>query len=552
MRHRLRYKRRQAISPERLFLTAGALVAGMMAVSSSIRPVSFVVRALSLSTTTPTATTTSSSGSGSQRRRIAVVGGGASGIFAAVAAAAAESSPTKPAADDAAAVVVTVLEATSKTLTKVKISGGGRCNVLHDTSKPVHELLQGYPRGKKELNGLLHKRFGPVQAQEWFESRGVQLKTEQDGRMFPTTDNSQTIMDALLNSAAKAHVTIRTRCQVDAINVNEKDGSFCLSIREKEGRRGQEKRCVESYDAVILATGSVPVGYRLAESLGHTIVPTVPSLFTLNAKQAVREGGLLNGLSGVSVPLARVSFRLPAGDESGEDGEPKPKKRRKKPKVLEQQGPLLITHHGLSGPAALRLSAFGAREFAACNYRGHLIVHFAPELGTTDQVADLLWKVTNANPKKTVVSVCPLLFSSSSSSESGTTAIPRRLWAALVLAAGFEPGHTWGQASKKLVRKLAMQICECPIEMTGKGTFKDEFVTAGGVLLKEINMTTMESKKCPGLFFCGELIDVDGVTGGYNFLNAWSTGFVAGKSASYLHSVSSPHSVPKDDKAASA
>ena len=214
---------------------------------------------------------------------------------------------------------------------------------------------------------------------------------------------------------------------------------------------------------------------------------------------------------------------------------------RKKAKWIEQEGPLLITHHGVSGPAALRLSAFGAREFSSANYRGELMVHWAPDLGSTDSVFDQLWAVTASNPKKTVTSQCPLMLlttspankdgSSSSSAATMTTAVPKRLWSALVQAAGIDETLVWGQASKKLVRALAEQVAACPLELTGKGTFKEEFVTAGGVDLSALDMKTMQSKTVPGLFFCGELINVDGVTGGFNFLNCWATGYVAGTSA---------------------
>jgi predicted Rossmann fold flavoprotein len=419
--------------------------------------------------------------------RIVVVGGGASGIFAAIAAGSVRAPGSRYSKNQ-----ITVLEAGSETLTKVKISGGGRCNVLHDTSKAVPDLLQGYPRGKRELNGLLTSRFSPQQAQQFFEKRGVVLKTEADGRMFPTTDSSQTIIDTLLTAAHDVGVSVKTRCKVDSITKTDLTGPFTLSIIQKEGTEkiAKEIEC----DAVILATGSAPVGYQLATSLGHSLVSTVPSLFTLNAKLDVKEGQLLHELSGVSVQHARVSFKFAV-------------EGKKKKKVIEQEGPLLITHHGLSGPAALRLSAFGARDFAAVNYRGDLVIHWAPSLGTVDQVLDALWKTTCSNPKKTVSTTCPLLL------EDGGIAIPRRLWQSMVAQAGFSKDKVWAEASKKLVRNLATQISECPIQMTGKGTFKEEFVTAGGISLTEIDMTTMQSKVCPGLYVCGELINVDGVTG---------------------------------------
>lgn len=459
------------------------------------------------------------------RYRIAVVGGGASGIFAAISAA-------EAAQQESVDASIRVLEAGSKTLTKVKVSGGGRCNVLHDTSKPVDLLLQGYPRGKKELNGLLHKQFPPKQAQEWFETNGVTLKTESDGRMFPTTDSSQTIIDTLLTAVERTKIVqIQTRTKVtDVVRIDPSDGNgwttFSISYETKTKESKSTQRD-EIFDAVIMATGSTPYGYRLIQSLDHKLVPTVPSLFTLSTAHDVKEDGVLYGLSGVSVPYARVSFRIPdpVTDDPKTDASPN-KKKRKKPKYISQEGPLLITHRGLSGPAALRLSAFGARDLALCKYQGDLQVHWAPMLpdNTIDGVFEKLWACTQSNPKKTVSTVCPLLlptFVGNEDDPTPTTAIPKRLWGALVRSTGMAMDLTWGQAPKKLVRKLATQVCACPLIMTSKGTFKEEFVTAGGVKLNEINMKTMQSKKCPGLFFCGELIDVDGVTGGYNFMNCW-------------------------------
>jgi predicted Rossmann fold flavoprotein len=366
---------------------------------------------------------------------------------------------------------------------------------MHDTSKTVPIILAGYPRGQKELNGLYQKRFSPSMAREWFESRGVVLKTEPDGRMFPITDSSQTILDTLMQAAEDECVDIRMRQKVNSI-FRRDDGSF--SIEFKDGEQ-------ENFSAVILATGSSPAGWALAESLGHDLVSPVPSLFTLNCKHQIKEGGLLYGLSGISVPQARVSLS----------------------KKQFQEGPLLITHHGISGPAVLRLSAFAARDFNELNYRGPVTVHWDVALGTNlEDIFEELWKVTSTNPKRTVASVCPL----------PNNSIPRRLWSSLCLESGFTPDMVWGNANKKLVRKLATNIAACSLEVTGKGTFKEEFVTAGGVSLKDIDMKTMESKKCSGLFLCGEVINVDGVTGGFNFLNCWGTGFVAGHgSADYCN-----------------
>jgi predicted Rossmann fold flavoprotein len=199
---------------------------------------------------------------------------------------------------------------------------------------------------------------------------------------------------------------------------------------------------------------------------------------------------------------------------------------KKKMKALQQEGPLLITHHGISGPATLRLSAFGARDFHDIKYKGDVTVHWAPELGNTEEIAEALWKMTSLSPKRNVATSCPLF-----RSDGSTAAIPKRLWHSFCTESGFDKDTTWAVAPKKSVGLLARMISECAIHVTGKGVFKEEFVTAGGVSLKEIDMRTMESKSYPGLFLCGEVIDIDGITGGYNFMNCWSTGYVAGTSA---------------------
>lgn len=446
--------------------------------------------------------------SGSRPQSIAIIGGGASGIFSAISAA-------EQIQQSEMDTEVVVLEASGSTLKKVKISGGGRCNVMHDTSKPVSTILDGYPRGKVELNGIFCKRFGPEDAKEWFTSRGVQLKTEEDGRMFPVTDSSQTIIDTLMAAAQNAGVDIRLRSKVEGV---EKDGNlFKLQLNEKRGNEALSSE--EHFDAIVLATGSSPFGYRIAQDLGHTLVRQVPSLFTLSTKRDVEEGGLLYGLAGVSVPDAKVSFRVPHSSTEGA-----PKKGKNKANRIEQTGPLLVTHHGISGPAALRLSAFGARLLHETNYCGELTVHWAPSLGTIEQISEKLWRLTTLIGKKALGTYCPL------SLKDGRAAIPRSLWSAMVLASDLDPDQTWGGLPKKTVRKLASQISQTKLQMTGKGTFKDEFVTAGGVSLQEIDMRTMSSRRALGMFLCGEVVDIDGVTGGYNFLNCWGTGYIAGQS----------------------
>lgn len=416
-------------------------------------------------------------------------------------------------------VEVHVLEATSKLMSKVQISGGGRCNVLHDTSKPVSDVLNGYPRGKKELIGLFNKHFSPQDAEKWFRDRGVQLKTEGDGRMFPVTDSSQTIMDCITDAAEKYNVHVNTRQKVLSIEkaiaqedeVGEEDefeNGFTVSLKSGDEQEHHH------YDRVIVATGSNPNGYNLCKHLGHKIVPPVPSLFTLNTKHQNKEEQVFHNLSGLSVQNTIVTLKVKV-------------EGKKKKMIMQQQGPLLITHHGISGPAVLRLSAFAAREFKDLNYRGDVLVHWAPEFGSAQDIHDELWKMKSLAPKRSIASACPLM------GENRASVIPKRLWASLVLvetSCGFERDTTWAEANKKQVGSLARTIAEFVVDVTGKGVFKEEFVTAGGVSLREINMKTMESKKCPGLYFCGEVIDVDGVTGGYNFMNCWSTGFMAASS----------------------
>ena len=400
-------------------------------------------------------------------------------------------------------VEVIVLESGRKTLTKVAISGGGRCNVLHDTSEPLLDILGGYPRGSRELRGLMTKRFSPQDAEEWFTSRGVQLKTESDGRMFPATDKSQTIIDAIESAAYQSRVDVRMSQRVDSVEQLE-DGTFSVHVKG-----GNEPK---PFDAVILATGSAEIGMKIAESLGHTIVKPVPSLFTFNTKHQIQEGAVFHGLAGLSVQLARITFKVAV-----------PGKRGKR--AIVEEGPLLITHHGISGPATLRLSAFAARELHDVNYHCTVVVHWAPEFGNTDDIETFLWSMKTSSPRRMVSSSCPLL------SGDGSSVIPRRLWTSFVAKSGIEKETRWNDAPKKKVRALARCISEFEVEVTGKGVFKEEFVTAGGISLKEVDMQRMESKKCPGLFCCGELLNVDGVTGGYNFMNCWSTGYVSGSSA---------------------
>lgn len=495
-----------------------------------------------------------------RRRRIAVIGGGASGMFAATAAADAASSSSD----------VVVFEGTSKTMSKVRISGGGRCNVMHDVTKPLPQILSSYPRGNKELRGLFTKRFTPDDAYDWFTSRGVELKTESDGRMFPITDNSQTIIDTIAHAAMKSGVEVRTKSKIQSVEyIDDSDekhynhGNFAINVSSRSTTSAKEET-KEYFDALILATGSFPIGHEIARSLGHKVIKPVPSLFTFDTKELVREGGTFHGLAGLSVQTARLTLTVsdemkpnnlteqPTSNSNDETtaSKPKKKKRKKKAQAITQEGPLLITHHGISGPATLRLSAFAAREFHAVKYNCEVKLHFCPkfeeqqrQLGSTggseDVLMDALWEMTRLIPKRRVATGCPLFITENIEENGGTTSneapnapiIPKRLWAALVTHSSIPPDLVWGDASKAMIRSLANSLASFPLQTTGFSSFKEEFVTAGGVSLKEVQLTNMESKIRPGLFMAGEVLDVDGVTGGFNFMGCWSTGYIAGGSA---------------------
>ncbi|MBW4497805.1 MAG: NAD(P)/FAD-dependent oxidoreductase [Oscillatoria princeps RMCB-10] len=412
--------------------------------------------------------------------KIVVIGGGAAGFFGAITCA-----KTHP------HTRVTLLEAGRKPLEKVRISGGGRCNVTHACFDAA-VLAQNYPRGGKALRGPL-TRFQPLDTVKWFESQGVKLKTEEDGRMFPTTDDSATIVNCLLRAALDAGVELRTGTPAvgvsyqDGINsVSAKDAllksSPCFEIQLKTGE-------VKTGDRLLLATGSSPAGYQIAKSLGHAIEPPVPSLFTFNIRDE-----RLRDLAGISVTNARV--RLPEAK-------------------LEQTGPVLVTHWGLSGPAVLKLSSWGARFLHDCWYQTPLQVNWLPQY-KPDELRQMLLAVKNQLPRREIASSCPV-------------PLPRRLWERLVGAAGIAEETRWAEVSNKSLNQLVEELTQGKYQIAGKGVFKEEFVTCGGVSLKEVDFKTLESRLCPGLYFAGEILDIDAVTGGFNFQNAWTTGWIAGQ-----------------------
>jgi predicted Rossmann fold flavoprotein len=392
-----------------------------------------------------------------------VVGGGAAGFFSAITCG--ENSDKS----------VLILEKTSTLLQKVRISGGGRCNVTH-ACFDARELSANYPRGEKSLIGPFH-RFAAGDTVEWFEDRGVALKTEDDGRMFPTSDDSQTIVDALLSAAESAGVSIRTGDGVSSIS----RVSAGFEVTTDAG---------VSYTAahVLLATGGTrsASGAKLAATLGHGLQPATPSLFTFKI-----DDERLDGLAGLSVDSADVRI---IGSK------------------LQSSGPVLITHWGLSGPGILKISAWGARELAEKSYRFEVSVNWLPGADPAAVIA----AQRNAEGKRQLSSRCPF------------PEIPKRLWLHLLDAAGIGDTATWAELPKKQAGALARQLTEAVFTVDGKSTNKAEFVTCGGVSLNEINFQTMESKLVPGLYFAGEIIDVDGITGGFNFQNAWTNGFHAG------------------------
>ncbi len=378
---------------------------------------------------------------------------------------------------------ITLLEAGREPLAKVLISGGGRCNVTHACFEPAL-LVQHYPRGGKALRGAF-TRFQPQDTVAWFRHRQVTLKTEADGRMFPITDDSATIADCLQTTARTAGVKLFTSAPVQTVvKIADPLQADSFHITLKSGT-------VMRADRVLIATGSSPQGHALAHSLGHTIVPTVPSLFTFNIKDP-----RIQDLAGVAIDPVRV--KLEANGQK-----------------LEQTGPLLITHWGMSGPAVLKLSAWGARAIHAAHYQVELTVNWLPQ-HNLETLKQALLLVKDQAPRRLITAACPVT-------------LPRRLWESLTIAAGITPQTRWAELSSHCLNLLLQELLQGKYNITGKGVFKDEFVTCGGISLKEVDFKTMESKICSGLYFAGEILDIDGVTGGFNFQSAWTTGWLAGQ-----------------------
>ena len=399
---------------------------------------------------------------------IVVIGGGAAGFFAAITA-----------AEQQTGAEILLLEKSAQFLAKVKISGGGRCNVTHACFNE-REFATRYPRGERALIAPF-KQFQAADTVAWFEARGVKLKTEADGRMFPVTDASQTIVDCLLTAARTAGVKLQPNCGVERITKSPA-GGFELALST-----GRTLAC----DRVLLATGGCRTAAlgQLAVALGHTLEPPVPSLFTFHLGVP-----WLRGLSGVS--LEAVELSVPGTK-------------------LRERGPLLVTHWGLSGPVVLRLSAWGARRLHECDYQFPLHVNWLPDWNETTLGAEFERR-RQAQPARQIVN-------------SPVAPLSARLWEQLVAAAGLVPETRWAALSGAHRHRLVQQLLRTEFRVTGKSLNKDEFVTCGGVRLNEVDFKTMGSKLCPGLFFAGEVLDVDGLTGGFNFQAAWTTGWLAGR-----------------------
>ena len=409
-----------------------------------------------------------------QPLRVVVIGGGAAGFFGAVACAA--SHPHTQ---------VILLEASRQPLAKVRVSGGGRCNVTHACFEPIN-LVQNYPRGEKALQGAF-SRFQATDTVKWFANQGVKLKTEADGRMFPTTDSSETIIDCLTKAADLAGVELLTGKTV--VSVVKQTTGF-----EIELKTGEKIKC----DRILLATGSNPLGYQIAQDLGHTIEPPVPSLFTFNILDKY-----LKELAGISANPVQLKLSIAK-------------------KTLEQTAPLLITHWGLSGPAVLKLSAWGARVLHDCKYQATLLINWQPKY-SSDQLRSQLLLAKTENPKKAIAL------------QRGVD-LPHRLWQYLIARTDVGLEQRWAEISNKSLNQIIQELTQGTYQITGKGAFKEEFVTCGGVSLKQVNFKTMASRITPGLHFAGEILDIDGVTGGFNFQSAWTTAWIAGNALGNIES----------------
>ncbi|MDB5258731.1 MAG: hypothetical protein JWM14_3426 [Chitinophagaceae bacterium] len=395
-----------------------------------------------------------------------VVGGGAAGFFGAINIVERHRSAS-----------VLILEKTSQVLSKVKVSGGGRCNVTHE-ELPLKTFAKHYPRGEKELRQLLQE-FSSVDVQRWFEEKGVRLKTEADGRMFPESNSSQTIIDCFFKEIQKKNIVVKTSCAVN--NARKDNDLFYLSTSEGEIKTKY----------ILACTGGSQNSnhYNWLKELSQSITPLYPSLFTFNAADHV-----LKDLAGVALPHCRIRIRN---------------------SKLQEEGPLLITHWGLSGPAVLKLSAWGAVELAERQYNFDALIAWDHSF-TEALLKDKINLLIKEHGKKKIYNTA-------------IDPIPKRLWELLLFQSEIDEEQTWNNVSQKKINKLIEHLMSYVFVVKGKTTFKEEFVTAGGISLKDIHLATMESNRIPGLHFAGELLNIDGITGGFNFQAAWTTAFIAAK-----------------------
>ena len=399
---------------------------------------------------------------------VIIVGGGAAGFFTAINLV--ENNPV---------LKVIILERSSEVLTKVRISGGGRCNVTHAQFSPK-DLSQNYPRGEKELLGPFHT-FMTGDTIEWFEKKGVPLKIEEDGRMFPESNTSKTIIDCFIDEAERLHIEVLKQHPVKSIQKKENDWMVATEQNNYKAKK------------IVIATGSNVKIWKLLNKLGHTTLPPIPSLFTFNIKDS-----RIKDLPGIATN-ASVSILYKNHKTN-----------------LESEGPLLITHWGLSGPAILKLSAWGAIDLYHLNYHFKIKVNWIPS-ETMDTILEKLKNLKALNNKQSVLKYAQL-------------EVPKRLWQSLAVSSGIEEAQKWAETTNKQLQELALQLTNSVLQVDGKSTFKEEFVTAGGIDLKEINFKRYESKIHKDLFFAGEVLNIDAITGGFNFQNAWTGGYSVAKS----------------------
>ena len=397
---------------------------------------------------------------------VIIIGGGAAGFFTAI-----------NLAEKNASLKIAILERGKEVLSKVRISGGGRCNVTH-ACFDANELTTFYPRGNKELRGPFHL-FAATDTVTWFQQHGVSIKKEEDGRMFPQANTSKAIIDCFLHLQQSLYIRLFTGENVLSVQYNNSN----WQLETQQNQFNATRLC--------FATGSSPAMWKLLQQLGHTIVPPVPSLFTFNCKDE-----RITNLPGIAAD-ASVSI---------------------KDTKLHTSGPLLITHWGMSGPAILKLSAWGARILHEKDYTFTLNVNWLPTEGV-ESTLQKLKLIKEQQAQKTISAKSPF-------------AIPNRLWESLVQAALINQQTRWADISKAQIQQLAQQLCQCSFNIKGKSTFKEEFVTAGGIDLKEIDFKTMRSKILPNVYFAGEVLNIDAVTGGFNFQNAWTGGYIAATSMS--------------------